>query len=87
MVFYLKDAYAKTRFAYAPLHIFVYSVTENDKVNNWSQEMYAITPYIDFEHIKGKDNVLEDSLLRLKTLGSYKAYDPSELGNEYCKSI
>ena len=68
------------------MHICVFS-DKNDKVNNQSQEIHVITPYLDFEHIKGKDNVLEDSLLRLKTLGSHKAYDPTELGNEYGKSI
>ena len=35
---------------------------KNDKVNNWSHDKCAITPYIDFEHIKGKGNLLADSL-------------------------
>ena len=48
MVFYLKDANVKIRCDHTPLHEFVYSVTKNDKVNNWSHKMHAITPYIDF---------------------------------------
>ena len=65
----------------------MYSVTKNDKVNNWSQEINAITPCTGFEHIKGKDNVLADSLSRLKTSSLYEANDPKELGSEYGKSI
>ena len=61
----------------------MYSVTKKDKANNWSQEIHAITHYIGFEHIKGEDNVLEGSLLRLKTLGLYEANDPKKQGSEY----
>ena len=63
------------------------SMTANDKVNNWSQEIHTITPYIDFEHITGKDNVLEGSLSRLISLGFYENNDPKEPGSEYGKSI
>ena len=56
MVFYLKDVHVKIRCHHSTLCWFVYSV--NDKVNNSSQEIHAITPYIDFEHIKGKDHIL-----------------------------
>ena len=47
----------------------MYSLTKNDKVSNWSQEMHAITPNIEFEYMKGKNNVLADSLSRLRCLG------------------
>ena len=57
------------------------------KVNNWSQEMYAITPHIEFKHIKGKENVLVDSLSRLKHLGLHDDNDSEEPGQEYGKSI
>ena len=53
-------------------------MTKNDKVSNWSQEMHTITLYIDFEHIKGRDNILSDSLSRLKTLGLYEAINPQK---------
>ena len=29
----------------APIWKFMYLVMKNDKVNNWSQEMHAITPH------------------------------------------
>ena len=61
---------------HAPLCKFIYSVMKNDKVNNLSQEIHVITPYINFEHIKGKENVLANSLSRLQTLGLYKANEP-----------
>ena len=58
----------------------MYSVTKYDKVNHWSQEMHAITSYIEFEHFKGKDNVLVDSLSRLGCLGLHDGNDPEEPG-------
>ena len=33
--------------------------------------------------MKGRDNILTDSLLRLKTLDRYEGYDPEELESEY----
>ena len=62
-------------------------MTKNDKVNNLLQEIHAITSHIDFEHIKVRENLLEDSLSRLKTLDLYEANDPEELEREYGKSI
>ena len=47
----------------------------------------ATTPYKDFEHTKGRDNILADSLSGLKTLGFYKVSDPGEPGSKYDKSI
>ena len=35
MVFYLRDTHVKIRCGHAPLHKFIYSVTKNDKGNNW----------------------------------------------------
>ena len=49
--------------------------------------MHSITPHIDFKHIKGKENVLVDSLSRLKHLGLHEENDPEESGYEYGKSI
>ena len=49
--------------------------------------MHAITPCIDFEHIKGKDNALADSLQRLRHLGLHDDNDPEEPGQECSKSI
>ena len=49
--------------------------------------MHPITPHIKFEHIKGKDNVLADSLARLRCLGLHDDNDPEQPGQEYGKSI
>ena len=65
----------------------MYQVTKNDKVNNWSQEMHVTTPCIEFKHIKRKDNVLADSLSRLRHLGLQDNNDLEEPGQEYSKSI
>ena len=62
MVFYLNYAHVKIRCDHAPLHKSMYSVTENEKTDNWPQAIHAIRPYIDFENIKGKDNFLVESL-------------------------
>ena len=64
MVFYLKDSQVKVRCDHALLCKFMSSVTKNDKVNSWLQDIHAITHYIGFEYIKGKENVLADSLSR-----------------------
>ena len=47
---------------HAPLCKFIYSVMRNNRVKNWSQDIHAITLYIDFKHIKGKENILADTL-------------------------
>ena len=60
---------------------------KNNKVNNWSQEIHAVTPYISFEHIKGKKNTLAYSLLWLKTHGLYELNEPEKEGHKYGKSI
>ena len=46
MVFYLKDTHVMVECDHAPLCKFIYSVTKNDKANNWSQEIRSVTPYI-----------------------------------------
>ena len=85
MVFYLKDAHIMIWCYHVPSGIFIYSVMKNDKVNNWSQEIHAITPYIKFKHIKGKENILADSLSQICTLGVCKANEAKK-GHEYGKS-
>ena len=65
----------------------MYSVTKNDKVNNWSQEFHSITAHIEFEHIKGKENVLVDSFSRLRCPGLHNDNDLEEQGQEFGKSV
>ena len=62
MVFYLKDSHILIQCDHAPSCKFIYSVTKNNKVNNSLQEIHSIAHHIEFEHIKGKENVLTDSL-------------------------
>ena len=52
------------------------------KVNNCPQEIHVITSYIDFKHTKEKENVLEDSLWRLRHLGLYEDNDPEKTGHK-----
>ena len=60
---------------------------KNDKVNNWSQEMHDITPHTEFGYIKGKNNLLADSLSGLRHLGLQDDNDPERPGQEYGKTI
>ena len=87
MVLYLKEAHVMVRCDHVPQQKFIYSVTKNDKINNWSQGFHSITLYIDFKHIKGKENMIVDGLLRLKCLHIYEDNDPEKPGYEYGKSI
>ena len=52
-----------------------------------SQEMHTITPHIEYNHIKGKENILVDSLSRLKTLGLYERNTPEKDRYENGKSV
>ena len=52
-------------------------MTKIDKVD-WSQEIHSITPHIEFKYIKGKENVLADSLSRLRCLGLHDDNDPKK---------
>ena len=72
---------------HSPISKFVYSVMKNDKVYNWSQEIHTIMPDTEMELIKGKENILADSLSRLKTLGLYKTSTPQKEEHVYGKSI
>ena len=78
MVFCLKDAHAMLRCDHTPLWKFVYSVTKNNKVNNWSPGICAIALHTDFKYMKGKENVLVDSWSRLRCLGIYEDNDPEK---------
>ena len=49
--------------------------------------MHAITSHVDFKHIKGKENILAESLSRLKCLGLHDNNDLEEPHQEYGKSI
>ena len=87
MVFYLKEAHEMVKNDDEPLRMCVLSNKESNKVNNWSHEMHAITLHSVFELIKGKENVVMDSLSRLMCLGLHGYNEPEEAVQEYGKSI
>ena len=54
----------------------------------WALESFSMSPHITFQHIKGKDNILADSLSHLQCLGLYEKSSPQKkIGEEYGISI
>ena len=87
MVSFLKEAQVMVRYDHAPLQKCIYSITKNNKVNNWSQEIHAITPILISNISRGKKMSLWTVLSRLRCLGVYEDNDPKKSGYEYEKSI
>ena len=61
--FYLTDAQILLRSDHKPLEKFLLKNTLNSKVNNWAMELEAFN--IQFDYIKGSNNILADTLSRL----------------------
>ena len=61
--FYLVQADILLQSDHLPLKRFPHKNTLNSKVNNWAMELESFN--IQFEHIKGQNNVLADTLSRL----------------------
>ena len=61
--FYLTDAQILLRSDHKPLEKFLQENTLNSKVNNWAMELEAFN--IQFDYIKGSNNVLADTLSHL----------------------
>ena len=57
MAFYLHDAEVVIQLDHAPSKI-NQKQDQNVLIQNWALEMFLIIPYITFQHIKGKDNIL-----------------------------
>ena len=64
-----------------PLKRFLLKTTLNDKVNNWAVKLE--TYRIKFEHIKGKSNVLADTLSRLISIDPDVKLEPELMGYEF----
>ena len=85
LAFYITDADITLRSDHLPLRRFLQKNTLNNKVNNWAVEleMYRIK----FVHIKGKSNVLADTLSRLISIDPDVKLEPElesyEFG-QYC---
>ena len=61
--FYLTDAQILFRSDHKPLEKFLLKNTLNSKVNNWAMELEAFN--IQFDYIKGSNNILADTLSHL----------------------
>ena len=83
--YYLEGCKTVLRCDHAPLKKFIEGKTDNPKVNNWGIALQNFQ--IEFQHIKGKDNIMADALSRLKRLGLYEAQDPEPEGFEFGHSI
>ena len=81
LAFYITDADITLRSNHLPLKQFLQKNTLNDKVNNWAVEleMYRIW----FKHIKGKSNVLADTLSRLISIDPDVELEPELQGYEF----
>ena len=81
LAFYITDADITLRSNHLPLKWFLLKNTLNDKVKNWAVEleMYRIK----FKHIKGKSNVLADTLSRLICIDPDVKLEPELEGYEF----
>ena len=77
--FYLTDAQILLRSDHKPLEKFLLKNTLNSRVNNWAMELEAFN--IQFDYIKGSNNILADILSHLI------AIDPDTQGYEFGYAI
>ena len=76
MAFYPHDAKVVIQSDHAPTQKLIKNKTKNVLTQNWALESFFISPHLTFQHIKGKDNILVDSLSHLQCLGLYKKSPP-----------
>ena len=81
LAFYITDADITLRSDHLPLKQFLLKNTLNDKVNNWAVELE--TYRIKFKHIKGKSNVLADTLSRPISINLDVKLEPELEGYEF----
>ena len=55
-----------------PLQKFIYALTANDRVNDWTFQIHAICRTVHFQFIQGTSNILSDSLSRLSYYDLYE---------------
>ena len=85
MSFYLTDAQILLRSDHKPLEKFLLKNTLNSKVNNWAMELEAFN--IQFDYIKGSNNILADTLSRLISIDPDTPTTPEEPGYEFGYAI
>ena len=79
--FYLTDAQILLRSNHKPLAKFLLKNMLNAKVNNWAMELEAFN--IQFNYIKGSNNILADTLSRLIAIDPDTPTTPEEPGYEF----
>ena len=83
--FYLTDAQILLRSDHKPLEKFLLKNTLYSKVNNWAMELKAFN--IQFDYIKGSNNILADTLSRLIAIDPDTPTTPEEPGYEFGYAI
>ena len=83
--FYLTDAQILLRSDHKPLEKFLLKNTLNSKVNNWAMELEAFN--IQFDYIKGSNNILADTLSCLIAIDPDTPTTPEEPGYEFGYAI
>ena len=83
--FYLTDAQILLRSDHKPLEKFLFKNTLNSKVNNWAMELEAFN--IQFDYIKGSNNILVDTLRHLIAIDPDTPTTPEEPGYEFGYAI
>ena len=83
--FYLTEAQILLRSDHKPLAKFLLKNTLNPKVNNWAMELEAFN--IQFDYIKGSNNILVDTLSRLIAIDPDTPTTPEEPGYEFGYAI
>ena len=83
--FYLTDAQILLRSDHKPLEKFLLKNTLNSKVNSWAMELEAFN--IQFDYIKGSNNILADTLSCLISIDPDTPTTPEEPGYEFGYAI
>ena len=83
--FYLTDAQILLRSDHKPLEKFLLKNTLNSKVNNWAMELEAFN--IQYDYIKGSNNILADILSRLIAIDPDTPTTPEGQGYEFGYAI
>ena len=81
LLFYLTDAQILLRSDHKLLEKFLLKNMLNSKVNNWAMELEAFN--IQFDYIKGSNNILADTLSRLIAIDPDTLTMPEEPGYEF----
>ena len=83
--FYLTDSQILLRSDHKPLEKFLHKNMLNSKVNNWAMELETFN--IQFDYIKGSNNVLADTLFRLIDINPDTQLTPEGEGYEFGYAI